>query len=168
MLVKAIMTTHVVALHYTMSFLDAAKTFLAYHLSGAPVINEIGELVGVLSEKDLMRAMYPTYHELYEHPYMFFFDEELEEAVESAKGKIVADIMSKRIITATPDTHILKVGGQMIATGVHRVPVINEEKKLVGMVARGDVYRALLQEKFSIYTFSTPTSQTQRAIQTAT
>ena len=155
MLVKDIMTTHVVALHYSMSFLDAAKTFLVYGLSGAPVVSESGELLGILSEKDLMRAMYPTYHDFYTYPHLFFHDEEMEAATEEARGKCVGDIMSKRLITTTPDTHVLKVGGHMVATGVHRVPVIDADKKLIGMVARGDVYRAMLQEKFDIYTFTT-------------
>jgi CBS domain-containing protein len=166
MLVKDIMTTHTVSVHYRTSFLDAAKTFLAYHLSGAPVINETGELLGILSEKDLMRAMYPTYHEVYTHPHLFFHDEEMEEATMSAKRKCVGDIMSKRLITATPDTHIFKVGGHMVATGVHRVPVIDTEKKLIGMVARGDVYRAMLQEKFNIFTFKQIPEHTEK-LQTA-
>lgn len=153
MLVKDIMTTHFVALHHSMSFLDAAKTFLVYHLSGAPVVNESNELLGILSEKDLMRAMYPTYQDVYTYPHLFFHPEELESATESARGKRVGDIMSKRLIITTPDTHILKVGGQMVATGVHRVPVVDENHRLVGMVGRGDVYRAMLQDKFNIYTF---------------
>lgn len=163
MLVKNIMTTNVVALHYSMSFLDAAKTLLAYHLSGAPVVSETGELIGVLSEKDLMKAMYPSYQDVYTHPHLFFHDEELEEAVESAKKKVVGEIMSKRLIVATTDTHIFKIGGQMVATGVHRVPVVDGDKKLVGMVARGDVYRAMLQEKFNIYTFTTPIKSEQES-----
>lgn len=166
MLVKNIMTTHFTALHHTMTFMDAAKTFLAYHLSAAPVTSETGELVGVLSEKDLMRSMYPSYHEVYTHPYIFFHDEEMEAATQSTKRKTVGDIMSERLITTTPDSHIFKVGGHMVATGVHRVPVIDENKKLVGMVSRGDIYRAMLQEKFNIYTFK-EVEQNARNLQAA-
>jgi len=150
MLVQHIMTNHIVALDYSMPFLDAAKMLIAYHISGAPVVTESGELIGIISEKDLMRAMYPTYRQVYEHSYLFYYDEELEAAAESAKEKTVAEIMSKRLITTTPDTHVLKVGGLMIATGVHRVPVIDENHRLIGMVSRGDVYRAMLEEKFGL------------------
>ena len=154
MLVKDIMNTHIVSLHYATPFLDAAKMFLVYHLSGAPVVSDTGELVGIISEKDLMRAMYPTPNEVYSHPYLLFYEEELNEATTSATHKCVGDVMSKRLITTTPDTHVFKVGGYMVATGVHRVPVIDENRKLVGMVSRGDVYRAMLQENFHLTSFA--------------
>lgn len=151
MYVREIMSTHVIPLNHTMTFIDAAKLFLAYRTSGAPVVNDDQELVGILSEKDLMRAMYPSYHSFYTDPRYYLHENEIEEAAEMAKNKQVKDIMSSRVVTTTPDTHILKIGGKMVATGIHRVPVIDAEKKLVGIVSRRDVYRALLEEKFHIH-----------------
>lgn len=153
MLVKNIMTTHVITLLDTMSFLDAAKSFLAYRLSGAPVVNNKGELVGILSEKDLLRAMYPSYHNFYIDPQYFLHDTELESVAEGAREKQIKDVMSPRVIMTTPETHVLKVGGQMVASGIHRVPVVDKHKKLIGMISRRDVYRAMLQETFHIHAF---------------
>jgi len=152
MYVRNIMTTHVITVLDTMCFTDAAKMFLAYQLSGAPVVNTQNELVGILSEKDLLRAMYPTYENFYVDPNYLLNDEALESIAASAEEKQVSEIMSHRVIMTTPDTHILKIGGQMVATGIHKVPVVDERKRLIGMVSRHDVYRAMLEKAFHIHT----------------
>lgn len=154
MYVKNIMTTQVITLLDSMTFLDAAKSFLAYKLSGAPVIDKHGQLVGILSEKDLLRAMYPSYNNFYINPQYFLRDAEMESVAESAKEKTIKDIMSPRVIMTTPETHVLKIGGQMVASGIHKVPVVDKDKRLVGMVSRRDVYRAMLQETFHIHTLN--------------
>ena len=152
MIVSDIMTTNVVALDEDMSFLDAVKLFLAYNISGAPVVTNFQELIGVVSEKDLLRAMYPTYHDFYTDPHYYLDKKEMDGIAKNAKDKKIKHIMSGRVITTTPQTHILKAGGQMVATGIHRVPVVEQNRRLVGMVSRRDIYRALLQEKFQIST----------------
>jgi len=139
-----------VALHPNMTFFDAAKTLLENHASGAPVVDEYGKLVGVISEKDLFRALYPSYKEFYLKPDEFLLGESLDELVQDARNKKISEIMSQRLITTTPEGSILKIGGLMVATGIHRVPVI-ENDKVIGMVSRGDVYRAILQKDFNLY-----------------
>ncbi|MBI4993296.1 MAG: CBS domain-containing protein [Candidatus Magasanikbacteria bacterium] len=147
MLVKDVMYTDVVCLKNGMNFLEAAELFLQNKISGAPVLDSAGNLVGVLSEKDLFRALYPSYQSFYQNPTPFLNEKELEETAQDAKEKTIDQIMSRRVVTTTPNTHVLKVGGLMIASGIHRVPVM-ESGKIVGMVSRGTIYRAVLRYTF--------------------
>lgn len=147
MLVKDVMYTDVVCLKTSMNFLEAAELFLQNKISGAPVLDETGALVGVLSEKDLFRALYPSYQSFYQNPTPFLNEKELEETAHEAREKTVDQIMSRRVVTTTPNTHVLKVGGLMIASGIHRVPVV-ENGKIVGMVSRGTIYRAVMRYTF--------------------
>ncbi|MBI5222679.1 MAG: CBS domain-containing protein [Candidatus Magasanikbacteria bacterium] len=147
MLVKDVMYTDVVCLKTDMNFLEAAALFLKNKISGAPVLDESGKLVGVLSEKDLFRALYPSYKSFYQNPTPFLNERGLEESAEEAKDKTIEEVMTRRVITTTPDTHILKVGGLMVATGIHRVPVI-DNGKIIGMVSRGTIYRAVMRYTF--------------------
>jgi CBS domain-containing protein len=150
MKVKNIMITDFITLTSNTTFFEAAKRLLVNHASGAPVLDDFGKLVGIISEKDLFRALYPSYKEFYLQPDEFILGNSLEDTVQDAKHKKVGEIMSKRLITTTPEGSILKIGGLMVATGIHRVPVV-EDNKVVGMVSRGDVYRAVLQKDFNLY-----------------
>jgi CBS domain-containing protein len=150
MLVKQVMTTDIITLNDTTTFYEAAKTLLEKHISGAPVVDTEGNLVGVLSEKDLFKALYPTSADFYGSSKKYIIGQDLEENAKNASNKTVGEFMSRRLITATPETDILRVGGLMVATGVHRVPVVDGEK-LVGMVSRGDIYRVILKQNYNLY-----------------
>lgn len=150
MIVKDIMTKKFIALSPKTKFFEAAKLLLDNHVSGAPVIDDNEKLVGILSEKDLFRALYPSYKEFYLQPDQYISHEGLRESIGDATDKTVEQIMSRRLITTHPGGSILKIGGLMVATGIHRVPVVKDEK-VIGMVSRGDVYRAILQQDFNLY-----------------
>jgi CBS domain-containing protein len=149
MKVQDVMKKDVIAIKKGTSYKEVAEILLKNKISGAPVVDEEGKLIGVVSEKDLFRAIYPGYKEFYEAPESVLDFEKLEREAKSAGDKKVEEFMSSRLITASPDTPILKIGALMIATGIHRVPVVKDDK-LVGMVSRRDVYRAILKERFNL------------------
>jgi CBS domain-containing protein len=94
--------------------------------------------------------MFPSYREFYETPDAFLDFEELEKEVTRAGERRVEEVMAQRLITATPETPILKIASQMIASGIHRIPVV-EGQKLVGIVSRRDIYRAIMREYFGLW-----------------
>jgi CBS domain-containing protein len=149
MKVGEVMQKTVVAVKKGTPYREVAKILVEKKVSGAPVIDETGKIIGVVSEKDLFRAVYPSYEDFYESPESHLDFEELEEGVKAANNKKVEDFMSSRLITADPETPILKIGALMVATGIHRVPVV-VDGKVVGMVGRGDIYRAILKERFDL------------------
>ncbi len=147
MLVRDVMQQVAVVCEKNLSWREAAEKLLTHRASSACVVNEEGKLIGILSEKDLFRGMFPAYGEWSAEPHAYLDPEELESNARQTEGKCVADVMSERLITTTPTTPLLRVGGIMVASGVHHVPVV-EDEKIVGMVGRGDIYRAILQKYF--------------------
>lgn len=148
MLVRDVMQQVAVVFPAHLTWKDAAERLLEHKVSSACVVDEEGKLVGILSEKDLFRGMFPGYAEWNAEPHAFIDPEELEMQARQTAGKTVRDVMSARLVTTTPKTPLLRVGGIMVASGVHHVPVL-EEGVVVGMVGRGDIYRAILQKYFT-------------------
>ncbi len=131
------------------SWREVAGLLLKEGVSTAYVVDEQGKLVGIVSEKDLFRGIFPGYKEWTAVPHAFLDFQEMEQDLEHVGGKVVADLMATRLITAEPDTPILKVGALMVASGIHHVPVV-KEGVIVGSVGRGDIYRAILQRYFEM------------------
>lgn len=149
MLVRDVMKTDVVTIPKGMTWRKVAETLLERVISGAPVVETDGRVIGVVSEKDVFRAIYPSYEEWYEGPQAYTDFLALEEEARRAQEKRVEDFMTKRLVSVTSDTPILKVGALMVATGIHRVPVV-DQGKLVGMVSRRDIFRAILRVHFGL------------------
>lgn len=148
MLVRDVMQQVTVVLPATLTWKEAAQELLTHKVSSACVVDEQGKLVGILSEKDLFRGMFPSYAEWNEEPHAFLDPEELEAQASKTAEKHVGEVMSARLLTTTPKTPLVRVGGMMVASGVHHVPVL-DEGVIVGMVGRGDIYRAILQKYFT-------------------
>lgn len=149
MLVRDLMKTDVVTIPKGTTWRKVAETLLERVISGAPVVETDGRVIGVVSEKDVFRAIYPSYEEWYEGPQAYTDFLALEEEARRAQEKRVEDFMTKRLVSITSDTPILKVGALMVATGIHRVPVV-DAGKLVGMVSRRDIFRAILRVHFGL------------------
>ena len=103
----------------------AIQTLLKHKISGAPVIDEQGILVGMLSEKDCIRV-------LIDGPY---------NQRPSAQGD-VGDYMSRKIKTITAGSRIMDAAYQFVHTPYRRFPVL-DNGKLVGQISRRDVLRAI-------------------------
>ncbi len=111
------------------------------------MVNKAGDLVGVVSEKDIFRALYPTYGEFYA------FEEipakspdQMQEWLKEQGDKLIKDFM-KEPITTTPETPLVKIAAIMMARNIHRLPVV-ENGKLLGMISRRVIYRAIFNTVF--------------------
>ena len=149
MRVKDLMVAEFVTVTTDMPWKEAAALLCAHHVASAPVVDAEGKLVGILSEKDLFHGLFPRYQDWIAEPHGYLSFEDLEPDASDLENRTVGDVMSRRIITATPETPVLKVGALMTASGIHHVPVI-EGTKLVGLVNRGSIYRAILGRTFGI------------------
>lgn len=150
MKVQSLMKSPVPTLHENMTWKQAAEFFIQHHLSAAPVLNSEEKLVGVLSEKDLFHGLFPQYGDWLLHPETYTdFEEQEEQTFKESAKKLVKDIMVTRMITANPETSILKIGGLMVARGIHQVPVL-EHGKVVGMIQRSQIYSSILKKYFDL------------------
>jgi CBS domain-containing protein len=117
------MTRAVVTLGPDMNLLEAVQVLLEHRISGAPVLDATGNLVGLLSEKDCLRAaLNATYY--------------------GDLGGLVADHMQRHVSTVADDTPIFEVTRLFINGHFRRYPVVHEHR-LVGQISRRDVLRAL-------------------------
>ncbi len=126
--VREIMTRKVVTLRLEMPAGDAAATLLRHAISGAPVLDAEGRLLGLLSEYDCLRAVASAGYEMDDH-----------DAAET-----VADLMTRACHTVPPDLDLFGLAHEFVRLGVRRFPVV-EAGRLLGQVSRRDALRALTE-----------------------
>ena len=162
MLVKDVMVKDVITLKPEDTVRQASKKFAENNISGAPVVNNEKNVVGILSEADILKMLethytkggvvfLPTPFDLIEIPFM-----EVVREVEVYKGAkdmlkdigstLVSDGMKKRVITVKPDKSVEDAAGLMVSKKVNRLPVV-ENNELVGIITRGDIIKALTQKE---------------------
>jgi CBS domain-containing protein len=121
--VKDHMTKNLVTLTPDMEIRQAAHLLIKNDISGAPVLDKHGRLVGVLTERDCMRvAMQADYH--------------------GEPGGLVKEIMSGNPQWVGPEQSILTLADLFINGRFHRYPVV-DDGRLVGVISRRDVMRAM-------------------------
>ncbi|MEQ9301108.1 MAG: CBS domain-containing protein [Cyclobacteriaceae bacterium] len=109
---------------------DAIDVMLDKRISGAPVLNEKKELIGMLSEKDCLRVIVDArYHN---QP--------------NSKGS-VSDYMSKNVKTISVDKDVVEVADEFLSTQFRRFPVVDDKGVLKGQVSRRDIMRAARELK---------------------
>lgn len=146
---RDVMTTDIVTIHYQATYEDAARILHKHGISGAPVVDGVGNMVGILSEKDLFRVLYPLYRSYYENPTDYLDFEEREAKIAEIRKNAIERFVTTDVLTVDADDPIMKVGGLMIARRVHRLPVL-EEEELVGIISRSDIYKRILQEHLGL------------------
>ena len=144
---KDIMNPNVVTVTDTMDLREAAKIFVEERISGAPVVDELGNLVGVISQSDLVEYELATERELtveapfFRRPYDDALDPSRGFQIEELSSDTVKDVMTPYLITIKEDTPIRVVAARMAECGVHRVIVVDEDEQIRGIVTSLDVLR---------------------------
>lgn len=128
------MTRDVYTLSPDLSIADAMDMFLEKKISGAPVVDEKGKIIGILSEIDCMRILVDEAYFNLPH------------------GKItVANYMSDGVSTLQDTMDVLDCAQKFLATNFRRFPVVDVNGKLVGTISRRDVMRATRDMKTSTW-----------------
>jgi CBS domain-containing protein len=146
MKIRDVMHTQVITLDALTSYEDAAQFLLSNNISGCPVTNGAGAIIGMISDKDLYKVLYPYYNSFYKSPEDYTDLEGRENKIDEIKRNPIERFMTCKVVSAKPDDPIMKVGGIMLARGIHRMPVINSEGKLEGIVVRSDIYQKIIQD----------------------
>ena len=140
---RDIMSTKVVTVSPTTSVRDIAALMIEKHVSGLPVLNDNGTLVGMISEGDLLRRP-EIGTEKHRRRWASFFTGADEQAREFTKshGLRAGDVMTEQVVHVSEMTSLGDVVGLMEKHNVKRLPVLTDAK-LVGIVSRVDLLRAL-------------------------
>jgi len=141
---KDVMTSTVVSVQPNATVLQAARQMLQHHISGLPVIEKGGEIVGILSEGDFLRRR-ETATERRHSRWLEFLMGPGRLAVEysHSHGSKVAEVMTPDVHTVTEDTSLEEIVELMERYRVKRLPVMRG-KKVVGMVTRSNLMRAMV------------------------
>jgi CBS domain-containing protein len=114
-----------------------------------PVLDASGNLTGILSIGDILKAVYPAYMDLMNLG-RFAWDGMVESFAKKAVDKKVEGLMTRSVITVTEDSTLMECIDHMLKNNVKRVPVLNKENKIVGMLYERDVFyeitKAMLDE----------------------
>jgi CBS domain-containing protein len=138
-----IMIADVITVPADSSVRDAAEILLKNRIGGAPVVDAQGHLVGIVSEGDLFRrAETGTEHERSWWLKMLMGADELAAEYVKEHSRKIADVMSAKVITATPDTPVSDIAEMLESNRIKRVPIV-KDGKLVGIVSRANLLHAL-------------------------
>lgn len=125
---------------------ELGRMFIDSGLTGAPVVDSLGELIGVVTEHDLIsrdRPLHiPTLMRLFDAYIPLEGSKAFEDEIRRISAKSAGDICTREPITATPDTTIEEIATLMTDKRVHHIPVVDGQK-LVGMIGQHDVLRGI-------------------------
>lgn len=119
---------------------------LKMEISGLPVIDAQGKLVGMFTEKDVLSYVLPSYIAKVGR----FIYEENPKSVRKKFGELdkmkVSRLMRKEVVTTTEDTTLCEVARIMLTHQARRLPVLDKTGAVVGIAARGDILKATAEE----------------------
>jgi CBS domain-containing protein len=143
MKVQNVMVREVISIRPDISARQALELLFKNQISGLPVIDETGKLVGMFTEKDVLSFVLPSYIEKVGR---FIYQDDPK----STKKKFfeldtvkVQQMMRKDVVTTTEETSLCEVARIMLTQKARRLPVLNKDGKVIGIIARCDVVKAL-------------------------
>ena len=146
MLAKDIMTREVITVSPHTLLEEVIKILAEKKISGLPVVNQEKKVIGVVSEGDLLvkskNLHFPTYLQFLAGVFYLESLKKFEEEIKKAIGIRVEDVMSKEVVSASPDTPVGDLATLMVERRINRIPIINNNGELIGIVTRADIIKA--------------------------
>lgn len=125
---------------------EIAKIFAHKPFSSLPVVSESGQVVGIVTESDLVsqeiKLEFPSYFQFVDG---YFFApgklKEFEDKIDHASKKTAEGLMSSPVYVVHPDTDLSEVASILMEKKISQLPVVDEDKKLLGIISKGDIVR---------------------------
>jgi CBS domain-containing protein len=141
---RDVMVSPVITVERIATVRDVAKVLLEKRISAVPVVDNVGKVVGIVTESDLMhRAEAGT-----ERPYSWwvhFLAGDATIAADYVKSHAakVEDVMTPDVVTATPETPLHEIAALLEERQIRRVPIVNKDGSLVGIVSRANLIQVV-------------------------
>lgn len=146
--VGSVMTMEVVRAEYGTPFKEVARLLADHRISGLPVVDEDQKVLGVISETDLMVRQAET-PDPFEPPKRRFpfsgLTRTARRQAAKARARTAGQLMTEPAVTVRADATIVEAARTMAQRRIERLPVVDEEQRLVGIVTRRDLLQVFLR-----------------------
>jgi CBS domain-containing protein len=143
---KDIMTKDVITVTPSTTIEELARILVDRRISGTPVLDENGGMIGIVTENDLVRKNkkfhIPTIIRLFDAFIMLQSQSMIEEEIKAMAAVTVSDIYKKEVITVTEDTQVDEIASIMSEKNVHLIPVV-QGKEIKGIIGKIDIIKGL-------------------------
>ncbi len=142
-----VMVTNVISVTPDVLVQDVAYILLSNRISAVPIVDDEGELLGIVSEGDLMRRA-ETGTGRHRPWWLAMLTGRDIRALDYAKehSRRITDVMTSKVVTATPDTPLRDIATLLEKNGIKRVPIV-KDGKMVGIVSRANLLQALASSR---------------------
>lgn len=144
---KDVMTKEVVTVRRETTVRELAALFAERRFSSVPVVDDAGDLIGIVSESDLVEQdknlHIPTVVSIFDWVIYLESDKRFEKELQKMTAQTVGEIFSQQVFSVTVETPVSDVADIMSTHKVHVVPVV-EGRRLVGIIARIDLIRTMI------------------------
>ena len=142
-----IMTRNIVTVKKETTIRELAVLFSSRRISSAPVVDDAGDIIGIVTETDLVeqdKSLHiPTVVSIFDWVIYLESGKKFEKELKKMTGQTVGDIYSPEVETVLPSTPVSEVADIMSSKKIHAIPVV-EGTKVVGVIARIDMIRSMI------------------------
>lgn len=143
-----IMSREVITVNENASVRELASLFISHDISGAPVVDTAGKVIGVVTENDLIfqnkKVHLPTAVAILDAFLFLERPEKMEKELKKIAGAKVGDICSRNLISVGPEAELEELATLMAEKKIHTLPVM-EGEQLVGVIGKSDIIRLIAQ-----------------------
>jgi CBS domain-containing protein len=144
-----VMTREVITVKRETTIRDLAELFARHRISSAPVVDDSGAMIGIVTETDLVeqdKSLHiPTVISLFDWVIYLESDKKFEKELKKMTGQTVGDIYTEDVVQVSPATSVSDVANLISSRKVNSIPVV-DGNRLVGMVARIDLIRTMIKQ----------------------
>lgn len=146
MLVKDFMIKDVFVMEKNESLKALLELMVEKKIGGVPVVDKDNKLAGIISDGDVLRALKPTTYV----GYYYFFKEELDDNLLEEANLPIKKLMRKRVVTIDENADMEEALKLLASHHFKKIPVINGNKEVVGIISRGDMIKKLREKLLDV------------------
>jgi len=148
MLAREVMTRDVVTVNRSASVTDVARLLVEHKVSGMPVVDEEHRVVGMITEGDLIykdkKVHMPAFLEILGGVIYLENPQRIVNDLKKMTATKVAEVMTSKVYTVKEDATMEDIATIMVERQVNRLPVVDQAGKLVGIISRQDLVKAMI------------------------
>jgi CBS domain-containing protein len=148
LLAKDIMVKKVITIGRDASIGELSNLLVNSKISGVPVVDSSGKILGIVTEADIIikdaDLHFPRYFKLLDGIIYLESFRKFKNNLKKYLGSRVEDIMTDKVKTVEEDTPVGDIASMMINNNVNRIPVVDKDKKVIGIITRRDIVKSMI------------------------